>query len=170
MRITAGGLVVMKRWTLLLFLLLLPFTMAPRTSFNPPVDPLHFDINHPRATPTAGTAVPYVITTTNVSETQWDGVGVGLAWNLSEDGEVAVVSAPRSCEITARGPGYLVCPLGPMAPGDSRSLTLVLRPLAAGDLTLDVVGLTELGSEKTPTEGGSVRTTVEAKPGKPKVK
>jgi hypothetical protein len=107
MRITAGGLVVMKRWTLLLFLVLLRFTMAPRTSDLLP--------NGWAYTARDSGGMSQANTTTyTIKLTQHLGPATGdLVVDVDPDGAWALVAAPRDCttHTTAGGSDALVCPV-----------------------------------------------------------
>ena len=134
----------MKRWTLLLFLLLLPFTMAPRTSMNPGSDlALTGIISRTEVRP--GSAVTFVVQARNATTAPLEKSQVDIAVGWGGKSDQITIQASRPCLLNSADTGYVAtCQFGTLLPGERRTVRVTVRPLVAGTLTFDAIGQTEL--------------------------
>ena len=126
----------MNRWTLVLLLLLLPFTMAPRTSVNPDgTYEVSVDIN--KSTVKVGSALPVHVTAVNVTQERAPVtfvLDIALSAGRSADPEKDAyewVSLPSGCQVSST---TVTCTTAPIRPGKHAKVNMVIRPLAAGVL------------------------------------
>lgn len=126
----------MKRWTLVLLLLLLPFTMAPRTSVNPDgTYEVSVDIN--KSTVKVGSALPVHVRVVNLAQEPAP-VTFTLEIAMSggryaDPGKDAYdwVRLPSACQVSGT---TLTCTTAPIKPGKHANVNLVVRPAAPGVL------------------------------------
>lgn len=132
----------MKRWTLVLFLLLVPFTMAPRTSLNPGSGSLALTGIISRTDIRPGSAVTFVLQAQNVSDTTMERAHVDVVIGWDEKSDFINLRASQACELTDREGGFLAsCPLGVLDPGEQATVNVTARPLVEGLLTFHAVDL-----------------------------
>ena len=140
----------MKRWTLVVFLLLLPFTMAPRTSLNPGSDlALTGIISRTQVRP--GSAVTFVVQARNATTAPLEKAQVEIlvGWDGKSDQVQLLVS--RGCLLNSTASGYsATCQFGTLEAGEQRTVRVTARPLVGGMLTFEAIGQSELA----PVPGG----------------
>jgi hypothetical protein len=124
----------MKRWTLLLFLLLLPFTMAPRTSMTPDPELLDVVLVVSRTDVSAGDRVNVVGQVTNVGDHIVQDPEVGILFGGDPAPKVTLLQSGKGCE--GRG-GGVHCTLRSLKPGQRGTFTFSMR-LDGGDVVLTV--------------------------------
>lgn len=125
----------MKRWAVLLLLLLLPLTLAPRTSWTTEAGyDLH--LQTPREPVRVGAAVPLTLTVDSYSDEPVLAELQILAAVDDAKETVQIVAASPGCTVTG---GTVECLVGPVEPHGSQVVRLVARPLVAGPLTFDVL-------------------------------
>lgn len=123
----------MKRRSALLLLLLLPLTMAPRTSFDG--GRLDVDVSTPRQSVRVGAVMPVTVTVTNDSPdtTEMTALVVTVLVDGLKD-SVEVMTTSRGCLGTGTVAG---CWLPPMEPSGTATVQLLARPQQAGRLMLE---------------------------------
>lgn len=126
----------MKRWTVVLLLLLLPLTMAPRTSLNPDGGDLALTGIISRTQVRPGSAVTFVVQARNTTGATLERaqVNIFVGWDGKSDALTLVAS--RACGTEAVESGWLVtCGLVDLGADEQATLRVTARPLTAGELT-----------------------------------
>ena len=141
----------MKRSTLLLFLLLLPFTMAPRTSMIPDPSSLDISLVLARTEVTVGTPVRAAVLVKNVTTTATAATAeLRLGWT-GEVRTLLIEGLPEACTTTTTQERELLtvldCPLGELRAGEATGFQFWLTPLQEGHLTVKAAGLATSGHE-----------------------
>jgi len=132
----------MKRWTLLVLLALLPFTMAPRTSFGGAEYTLNsfVPLTHVRV----GAAVPLHIEVVNTSGGDFDAGEAAFKVYLQptvddqvDKDDVDWIRWPDGC---AWDPTTttMTCDVPPLAQDQGATFHFIARAIAVGDLTLQL--------------------------------
>ena len=135
----------MKPRALLLFVLLLPFTMAPRTSLNPDGSDLTLTGIISRTQMRPGSAVTFVVQARNATPVPLDRsqVDIAIGWDGKSDQIALRTSQP--CILSPANSGFVAtCRFGTLAPGEQRTVRVTARPLAGGLLTFEATGMSEL--------------------------
>ena len=136
----------MKRWTLVLFLLLVPFTMAPRTSLNPGSGSLDLTGIVSRTQVRPGSAVTFVVQARNVSDATMERAHVNLVVGWDGKSDLLTLLASQSCTLSGDAPTFTAsCPLGELEPGEKATVRVTARPLVGGLLTFQAVEVSGLG-------------------------
>ena len=126
----------MKRWTVLLLLLLLPLTLAPRTSLNPGGGELALTGIVSRTQARPGSAVTFVVQARNstadaIERTQ---LHIQVGWDGKSD--QLVLRPPHGCSVAdAEGGWTVTCNLLDLDPGERVTRSVTARPLVPGVLT-----------------------------------
>lgn len=143
----------MKRWTSVLLLLLVPLTMAPRTSMNPEGGSLALTGVISRTEVRPGSAVTFVLQARNVTDAALDRAHVDILVGWDRKSDEIKLAASRSCTLSAAESGFTAsCPLGALDPGEQTTVRVTARPLVAGVLTFQAVE----GSGLAPAPGDRV--------------
>jgi hypothetical protein len=140
----------MKRWTLLLLMLLIPLTMAPRTSLNPGGGDLALTGILSRTEVRPGSAVTFVVQARNTTDSTLDRaqVNVHVGWDGKSD-EISL-SASRACIVEPAEMGYVVsCRYTQLDPDEQVTMRVTARPLDVGVLTFHATS----GPELAPAPG-----------------
>ena len=136
----------MKRWTLILFLLLVPFTMAPRTSLNPGSGSLALTGIVSKTQVRPGSAVTFVVQARNVSDATMERAHVDVVIGWDGKSDQLSLATSQNCTLTGEAPSFTAsCPLGELEPGERATVRVTARPLTTGLLTFQAVELSGLG-------------------------
>lgn len=129
----------MKRWSALLLLVLLPFTMAPRTSLSDGVD-LQVFATVSRDEVRVGQPVNVTLQVRNTSAENLRDARLTLDLRVKRgDAEnVALVSTSGSC-VAGATTWPLVCELGGLKSGQQRTVSVTLRFVRAALVELEPV-------------------------------
>lgn len=149
----------MKRWTLLLFLLLLPLTMAPRTSLVP-VDELEVMLVASQTTLESGDAMSVVGQVRNVGDSTAVAPTVSIHVRAAEKVEVTLERPASGC--TADGEAMssvsaVHCSVRDLRPNQQAAFRFSLRFHGDGPVTLTSAEL----SSTTPPENTVVVTVTD---------
>ncbi|HVM13755.1 MAG TPA: hypothetical protein VM287_05435 [Egibacteraceae bacterium] len=134
----------MKRWTSLLLLLLLPLTMAPRTSFDEGSQyTVHVDTLS--SWMRVNSATPVTVTVENLThEDVTASVDLSVALHVKGakvDNAVRILAATGGC--TPASPTLLQCLISPVPAGGEQSAKMIVRASAVGELVINVGGRDE---------------------------
>ena len=141
----------MKRWTGLLLLLLLPLTMAPRTSMNPEGGALAMTGVISRTTVRPGSAVTFVLQARNVSDAVLERAHVDILIGWEGKSDTVKLAASQACTVTHGEGGFVAsCPLGALDPDEQATVRVTARPLVGGMLSFQAVD--ESGLAPRPAE------------------
>ena len=136
----------MKRWMLVVFLLAVAMTLAPRTSLNPDGSALHLTGVLSRSQIQPGGVANFVVQARNTTtETvQTARLDITVAW----DGEPTALHlmASPACGIAVDEKNHVVqCDLGSLRPGQAKTVHVTARALAPGTLEFSPAGTSLLG-------------------------
>lgn len=126
----------MKRWTVASLLLLLPLTMAPRTSLNPDGGDLALTGILSRTEVRPGSAVTFVVQARNTTGALLDRaqLNIFVGWDGKTD-EIKLL-VPRGCFSESTDGGFLVtCNLVDVDIHEQLAFRVTARPLKTGVLT-----------------------------------
>ena len=140
------GDTIMKRWSVLLLLLLLPLTMAPRTSISPVGSDLELTAVVSKTEVRPGTPVNYVLQVRNATDRVLERplVDILIGWDGKSD-EVLLTGSSQ-CAIGPDVTGFIAsCGLDTLDPGEMTTLRIQARPLVTGQLTFQVRSDSGLG-------------------------
>lgn len=126
----------MKRWTVLLMLLLLPLTMAPRTSLNPDGGDLALTGILSRTQVRPGSAVTFVVQASNTTGSPLERAQLTILIGWDGKADALQLLIPRACFSEASGAGFVVtCNLVDVDPHEQPTVRVTARPLVPGLLT-----------------------------------
>ena len=128
----------MNRWTVVALLLLVPLTLAPRTSVNNEIWLL--DVVTPRATTAVGAPMPVTVTLTNNTEEPMRLLPVTFVATVDGASGAAVIDTiSRGCEADGDMAG---CWVPSLEPDESATYRLLVRGTSPGllELALNVRG------------------------------
>jgi hypothetical protein len=129
----------MKRWSILLLLLLLPLTMAPRTSFD--VGDYSFAVSTPRETVRPGSSLPVTVTLTNIGTAPTALEAMVFTFTLDDLKESPLTVRAVSSGCMAAGM-VVGCWIPPLDPADTTAVRMVVTPQQAGQLALRMTSRT----------------------------
>ena len=128
----------MKRWSVVALLLLLPFTMAPRTSLNEGAPEIALTGVVSRTQIRPGNTATFVLQARNITDSVLQRVELDVAvrWDGKSD-QLRLTASPICvvdpvAEVTA-----VSCRLGDLQPGEQRTIRVSARPTAAGAIVFD---------------------------------
>lgn len=135
----------MKRWSVALLLMLLPFTMAPRTSLTEGPSDLELHQIISRTTAMPGSAVTYLVQARNTTDAPIEEAVVEIV--VTWDGKADLnLTTSRDCTTDTAGTTTVVtCRLGTVQPDELRTVRVSARPAGPGLLIFDASGLSVLG-------------------------
>ena len=126
----------MKRWTVGLLLLLLPLTMAPRTSLNPEDGVLALTGILSRTSVRPGSAVTFVVQARNLTDERLERAQVHIFVGWDGKSDQLKVLAPQACASAPDQGGVLItCNLVDVDTHEQPTFRVTTRPLAPGELT-----------------------------------
>jgi hypothetical protein len=120
----------MKRWSVLLLLLLLPLTMAPRTSFV--TETFSVELNTARSDVRTGTEMAVSVKVTNVSADTTSLTPLFIPVTVDDQRDSVIVRAvSQGC---TAAPSMVGCWIPELDPGESATLKFTIRPLTTGEI------------------------------------
>lgn len=138
----------MKRWSLLVLLVLLPFTLAPRTSLNDGATEIALNGVVSRTSIRPGTTATLVVQARNITDSVLERaeVDVAVRWDGKSDalrlGASPFCSVDPTAEVT-----NVSCRLGDLQPGEQRTLRVSARPSLPGVIVFDTSAGSALGPQ-----------------------
>ena len=122
----------MKRWSLLLLLLLLPLTMAPRTSILG--ETFTIDVTTARDSVRVGSAMAVTVKITKVTDERTGLVPLTTAVTVDDTrGNAKLEAVSRGCTV---GDSEIGCWIPPLDPDESVTLRFTVTPTRSGTIVM----------------------------------
>ena len=138
----------MKRWSLLVLLLLLPFTLAPRTSLNEGATEIALSGVVSRTSIRPGTTTTFVVQARNITDSVLERaeVDISVSWDGKSD-QLRLDASPICVVDPVAEVTNVSCRLGELQPGEQRTMRVSARPSVPGVVVFDPSAGSALGPQ-----------------------